>query len=684
MKGAYRAAVFACCSIAATALVVYSNTLHSPFVFDDIVYITGNELLRDLSNFTDLAGARYIAMLSFALNYAVSGTDPFGYHLVNISIHAVNGMLLWWLVVSIFRTPVMKGYPCVGGVGGLGTGRVAFLFALSAALIFTAHPVQTQSVTYITQRFASLATLFYLLSAALYLAARLRSIGEDGGEGVRRRLSSGLLLAASLISCLVAMKTKEISFTLPFVVALMDWAFFPAIAFRERFMRLVPFMAALLLIPVSLLVPVPVLSEGGGADPFGWAKTRDLSVVSPYLYFISELRVIVTYLRLLFVPVGQVLDYDMRPYESFFDIDVFASAIFLALLITASVALFIRSRRRRQPAPLLASFGVLWFFITLSVESSFVPINDLIFEHRLYLPMAGAAVAFVAAAVHVIGKVEKGRAGSGKGAGVFYRRATVVFLLITVLPLGIAAYERNKVWADDLTLWTDVVAKRPENPRGLFNLGLALFKRDRNDEARPYFEGHARVMAEVGVGAPKSHYYVALVHERMGRFGEAAAALRVSIEQDPDVAAPHSALGVYYMKAGRAGLAAEELRKAIAIDPSAAAHNSLGAALQMAGFFEEAALHVAEALRLDPALAEAHYNMANIHLGAGRTGEAVGEYKRAVELKPSLVEARYNLALIYMETGREAEARRELRAALEINPGYAPARRVLGRLVERR
>src|SRR3989337_4064091 len=156
----------------AAILAVYFQTLHYPFVFDDYYYIVDEARVKALSGFWPSSGTRYFGFLTFGLNYHFGGLDTFGYHIVNTAIHAANSLLIFALVLLVFRTPFMEEAQKLEKVRGVG-----FAVALSSALIFAVHPVNTQAVTYITQRFASLATLFYLLSITAYIRARLVDSG---------------------------------------------------------------------------------------------------------------------------------------------------------------------------------------------------------------------------------------------------------------------------------------------------------------------------------------------------------------------------------------------------------------------------------------------------------------------------------------------------------------------------
>jgi hypothetical protein len=231
--------------IALLGLLAYSNTFDVPFTFDDFENISENPIIKDFNHFIEPSTAggykkyaalksRYMGYLTFALNYRAHGLDVRGYHAVNLAIHIVNALLVYWLVVLTFRTPFMKDSQFRDYAGYI---------ALFSALLFVAHPVQTQAVTYIVQRLASLATLFYLLAIALYVKCRL-----CGALSSR----SAVLYALALISAVLAMKTKETAFTLPVMVALYEVLFFGGSP-RKRFLYVLPLVLTMLIIPLTLL-----------------------------------------------------------------------------------------------------------------------------------------------------------------------------------------------------------------------------------------------------------------------------------------------------------------------------------------------------------------------------------------------------------------------------------------------
>ena len=257
-----------------------------PRSFDDEIYIVNNEALLSLANFWPPTGSRYIGNLSFALNYRFHALDPRGYHLVNILIHIINSFLVYAFVRLLTKTTALEAIPRAS----------AEAIAILSSLVFAVHPVQTESVTYITQRYASLSALFYLASVVFYLKAR-----SGAGAGVRK-----LPYVASIILAVFAMRTKEISFTLPFAIMLFETTLFGKGGARARVKMIVPFAVTLLIIPLYFALHKAEAGMGI-SDSIVTLQKMELSGLSRYEYAITQFRVIVKYLRLLALPYGQNL-----------------------------------------------------------------------------------------------------------------------------------------------------------------------------------------------------------------------------------------------------------------------------------------------------------------------------------------------------------------------------------------
>jgi len=552
--------------LAVLATLIYSNTFSVPFVFDDLRNIVENPRIKDLKNFLDFSGSRYVGFLSFALNYYFGKLSPLGYHLVNLAIHIANGFLVYLFVLLLFRTPRMTDSDLK-----IQSPWIAF----ATALFFISHPIQTQAVTYIVQRFASLVTFFYLSAVICYLKWWLTPDGQNRGTG---------WYVMALLSTIVAMKTKEISFTIPIMIVLIETAFFSAFT-KKRWFSLVPFLFTLLIIPLSRI------DVAGGAEK-GFAQETTAIGRSDYLF--TQFRVILTYLRLLLLPMDQNLVYDYPIYHSLFDPSVLLSFLFLSILSGVSFYLTFTSS---SGSLRLSGFGMLWFFLSLSIESSLIPIRDVIFEHRLYLPSVGFFLAAVMGAVTGLPHLP---------SAMKRREAASSLFAILIFSFSLATYQRNGVWKNSLTLWEDVVSKAPGSFMGHNNLGNALSKEGKLDEAIEHF------------------------HE----------ALRI----EPPLWFAHNSLGATLMKQGKVDEGIKHFYKTIEIKRDyEIAHHNLGIALGMKGEFEEAIPHFLKAIEIKPDDENTHYYLGLAYANLERFDEARREFETALQIDPQFVQARQKL-----------------------------------------
>lgn len=612
-------------AVVLSTVLAYSNTFGASFQFDDIKTIVLNDRVRDLAALWPPSGSRFLGQLSFALNYRFGALDVFGFHVVNVAIHACNALLVFWLVSAILRTPALR----VAEAGRLVRSHLPF----AASVLFALHPVQTQAVTYVVQRFASLATLFFLLAVASYAQARL-SVDADRPARIRAACLYGMSIAASV----AALKTKEISFTLPLVIAGYEWLFF---RHRTRMVLAIPFFAvAVLAFPLDLVTHGRSVSDALSDPSRLAAETPDISRST---YLLTQSRVVLTYVRLVLLPVRQNLDYDFPLSHSSTEPGVVVAAVLLFALAGAAVFALRRAWSTERAIGVLFFFGVAWFFVTLSVESSLIPIRDVINEHRVYLPSVGAAVALGATLLHVVEYAHF-------RAPIAVQAAVAVSM--TGLPLGAATYARNSVWHDEVTLWSDVVTKSPNKARGHEALGLAYLSRGEIERAIDEFE--------VALGTNDRE---AIRRELTTRIGPARAR---------DVAR----IAALYESSGQLDDAIRAYREATCLDPSsAAAHVNLGTAYHARNRLEEAMAEYREAIRLEPGRAAAHIDLGAAHHAQGRLDEAIGEYRRAIQLDPSVAEAHENLATALEAKGDLRAAQNEHREAERLGRTNEPTRR---------
>ncbi len=553
--------------VVVVGLLAYSNAFHAGFVFDDPPHVVDAPSIGDPASYL-LGGAAYraepnraLAGLTFALNRRLLGPGPAGFHAVNVLIHLLNALLVHALVLLSFRAPRLRDSALAPW-----SRSVAFV----AALLFVAHPIQTQAVTYVVQRLASLATTFYLLAVVLY--ARWRLAGISKGTGGLRRAAG---LGSALLTAVLAMKTKEIAFTLPAAVALYEALFFEG-GWGKRVLALAPFVITLAIIPLGLV----------GLDrPLGEMLsdvaevTRVQTTQSRRDYATTEVVVVASYLRLLALPVGQNVDHDVPPHRSLLEPRVAVSLGVLLALAAAGAWPWVASRgswARREPDPAarLVSFGIAWFFLGLLVESSVIPIADVMFEHRVYLPSVGILVAVATG----LGLLARRYAPSRPAAAAAAVGAALA------LPLAVATWIRNEVWVDEVALWTDAAAKSPRKARPRNNLGVALGAAHREREALLQLQEAVRL----DPGYARAHDNLGVVLSALGRDGEAEAEHLRAMALAPRDPEPDYNLGCMRLEEGRYGEAAAWLERALALQPGhVRATVNLGAAWNGLGRFQD-------------------------------------------------------------------------------------------------
>jgi tetratricopeptide (TPR) repeat protein len=570
-----------CLLIIAIGILAYSNSFDSPFQWDEHDFLVQNPIIKNLRYFLEPSRAkdidpdyyiflktRYIGYLSFAINYKIHGFNVYGYHLFNLAIHLLNALLVYLFVFLTFNTPFLKTSSLK---------KNSNLIALFSALLFVSHPVQTEAVTYIFQRHASFVTVFYLSALVSYIQGRLCF------ENLKpSHFKSVFYFILSLLSTLFAMKTKENAFTLPIVILIYEFFFFTGRT-KTRALRLLPWLLCLLIVPYS--VPSSLV----------------ITEVSKEAYLFTQFRVILTYIRLLFVPIHQNLDYDYPIYHSFFVPQVVFPFLFHLAVLGVGVYLFYRSRLR-NPNLRISSFGIFWFFITLSVESTIIPLQMIICEYRVYLPSIGWAMAITTSLWIASDKLES-RFPELKGK-------VVLLLVLVVIFFSVLTFARNAVWRDEARMWRDVVSKSPNKARGHLNLGIALGKR--------------------------------------GRFEEAIREFETTLKLDPHQAKAHNGLGMIYNDQGRLDDAIREYQTALTINPKDAnVHMNLGMVYQRKHLLDDAAREFQAALLLNPYDASAHNNLGAILGLQGRLDEAIREFKIALEIDPDHIKAKKNLRKIY-------------------------------------
>lgn len=414
-----------------TGMIAYANSFSNPFTFDDNCAIRNSS---SIYHFLPLSlVSRFIVRLSFKLNDALSGPNVADYHAVNLLIHILAGLLFYGIVRRTLLLPSLSSR----------YGKVAPWIAVICSVIWVVHPLQTESVTYICQRYESMMGMFFLLSLYCFVRAK---------ESVHKRFWYDATLAA----CAVGMGTKEVMATAPVVMLLYDYVFVSG-SFRQLLKARWRVYAALFgTWGILVFLCLGSVSENMkiGSPLF--------SRMSPVAYLFTQFGVITHYLRLAVFPYPLCLDYAWRAAEGLWKIllpGIFIGALGIGMLW----ALY-----RRSPIGFLGTC----FFIILAPTSSIIPIADAAFEHRMYLPLASVGLICVTCTYHLLEHSFHLANVSTRGQ-MFCRIIIPVIITVTFLGLTI---DRNRDYRSELSMWRDVVRKRPNNLGAHNNLAVALFE----------------------------------------------------------------------------------------------------------------------------------------------------------------------------------------------------------------
>jgi protein O-mannosyl-transferase len=638
------------------ALLAYANSFSVPLIFDDWVTILKNPKLRQLWPIWDAltppedtgVGGRPVANLSFVLNYALTGESMAGFHAMNLAIHLGAGLLLFGL---IRRTLLRLAW---------GTAQCGWV-ALAAAAMWLLQPLQTQSVTYVSQRTESLMGLFYF--ATLYGFARAIETGAP------RRW-----IVLSVLSCVAGMATKEGMATAPVMVFLYDCVFGARSvgeAWRQRWRIHVGLAASWLLLAL--------LTRGLHGRGVGFGHG-----MSSLSYLLIEFRAIVRYFVLSIWPSPLVFDYG---------VDLNTGIVSEVVCVFAVVAFAATSAWAMFRWPTLGFLGA-WFLITLAPTSSVVPIAlQPISENRVYLPSAAVIVAAVVAACWCVGK---------RGLRLMIAAALVLTWLTAL---------RNRDYRSEIAIWTDTVAKRPTSSRAHSNLGQALQSAGRLAEAktqheialqiRPnYSEAHANLAALLGQlgdidGAVKhsvqavtidprnanAFYNLGVALSQKGDVAGAIAAYEASVRIRPISAEARGNLALLLLRSNRVADAIVHSEEALRINPNSIdGHFVLACGLMLTGRVPDAVPHFLHALRLQPNHIDAYQNLGVALQQLGKLPEAIASYEAALRLNPNLHDAHVNLGVALVQSGRTNDAVAHFNAALQLNPASPIARQQLEQL----
>jgi len=611
--------------------LIYSNSFQSEFQYDDKWLIVDNQGLRDFDEIKSISNwmnihYRMLSRLSFAANYQINNLDYRSYHLVNLIIHLFTGILIYLFTLQLLAVKIWPE-------------RVSdrHIIAFFTALIFVAHPIQTQAITYISQRMTSMAALFYIIAVYFYLRARILDFKN------RTVAKSWILILFAMLFGIMSVYVKQTVITFPLVFILIELIFIRNNKGKIN-IKIVGVIAALVFAGVILIL-------------LGDIDTRDShSLISRSDYFLTQLRVIPLYFQIIIFPYGQNIDHHFIVSGSFGLAETFG-LVFNLTIVGAGIFLYLRKY-------FALSFSIFWIYLTLFIESSIFPIKDVIAEHRMYLPMFGIGLFISHSVFLLLGKK---------------KLAIAIFILAALtISFGVLTYQRNKVWKTPLTLWADAVSKSPIKARPNNNLGHAYLSIGNTDSAIHYLQRAIEL---------KPNYVEALNNLgtalfNNGEYEEAIHFFHKALSYKSDYELAINNIGLAWIKLGEYKVAVDYIEKALKIDPrNPNILYNLGAAFEETEKLEIAKDYYLQALTINPFMAKSTYNLGNVYHKKGNMTEAIHYYEKTLKITPSHADALNNLGNMWNLAGEKEKATAYYKKAITVNPTHLKAQENLRKIL---
>ncbi|HEX9244347.1 MAG TPA: tetratricopeptide repeat protein [Anaeromyxobacter sp.] len=606
----------------------YLPSMDGEFQYDD-QEIAKTVWVRQAERFLDpsfWAMPRPLTSALYAVNHRMDGFRPRVWHVTSVLIHLAVVVLAWRFArrvlarAGVLAGPQVVAEPEAGKGKGRGKARRAVEAAARAfpewpalvvAALFALHPIQTEAVSYISQRSESLASAFVLGGLLALLAF------DEAQPGKRWRW-----LAAAIVLHVLGLSAKPMAAPMP-ALWLLAAAVLPLPAERghgwwPRVARRLPAAAPLLLL--SLAAAFTGVKQASGSGHAGF----DLGFVSPLQYFATQLRALPTYLRLVLVPYGLNADWLFPFSRSLLEPRVLVGLALLAALVAATFVAFARWGEAEGDGPTavrLATFGWL-FFLGMLAPTTLVPLRDPFVEHRLYLATLGIAFALSGVVLLAIRRLAPARGWIVAG----------VVGVVAAAGLGAATASRNQVWQSALNLWKDASEKSPGKPRIWVNLGTALHFAGRYDEAVKAYDRSVALGFDPTVPLELVVRNTALALVRLRRYDEARARLETYLARAPRDAGTIVILALVQVDTGLLDDAERSARNALALDPAQSRpYQILGQVQEKRGDLQGALDAFATANRIDPADPLPVFSMGRIEEKRGRVDEACRLYFRATD-----------------------------------------------------
>ena len=630
--------LFAFISLLIIILSIYSNTFDASWHFDDLSNIQNREAIQ-LSHFSwpeikktlfrqngPSQGKFYrpVVNFTFALNYYFGGLNVFGYHLANISVHIIASIFLFLFIYHTLNLPLLKPR----------YGPSSYFIALFATVFWAINPVQTQAITYIVQRMASMAAMFYIVSMYFYLKGRIS----------QNKSRKYFYFSMCFLAGILAVGSKENAVMLPVSIFIYDLFLVQGIT-KTSLKKNV----SVLLILISVCLLFTLMLKGPSffdlnkiLDPY--AKTRPFSLVERLL---TEPRIILFYLSLLFYPMPHRLSISHDIAISHNIIDPPTTVLAIGIILGILVASFFYARRR----PLIA-YCIIFFFLNHVIEGTVFGL-ELIFEHRNYLP---SMLLFIPLAVLLV-----------KGVQFYDHRKRmqvilIAFIILVLIGVGHGTFMRNFVWQTDVRLWADAKRKAPDLTRPRINLGIRYLSLGMQDEARAeFFQGLKGKISNNTTDKATVLYNIGRMYHLEGETEKAIDYYKRALAVHPGDAKTHNNFGMLLVEKGQLKEALLEFRKAILNDEhNSAIWRNFSLVLLKAGYLEKAVEFMDMGVQRWPHETSLLGAAGYCHRLSGSFGKAYLLFRQALKFESCDPKVHLYLAEIYFKRGMDDVAGKEI------------------------
>ncbi len=655
-------------------ILAYQPAWTAGFIWDDDDYVTHNPLLSapdGLSRiwFSTDSPSQYFPLTytTFRLQYSLWGLNSTGYHWFNILLHATNALLLWRLLHQLLRPTLSSTLYPLSSSGPSAFHPSPFTLHSSsflAAALFALHPINVESVAWITQLKNTQSLFFFLLSLLAWLAFLNASAASPSSvPSVSSCKKSSLLhsrpwllYALSLLSCALALFSKTTACTLPAALVLILWLRHEPIT-RARILQIVPFV----LFGVAMgLVSIwwERHHQGTHGETYAMPWIDRLLVATRASWF---------YLGKLLWPSNLTFNYPL------WKIDATNPLAYLPLLAGLALGFFLYRLRRLTGRSV--ETAAIFFIAMLSPLLGFIMLYTFkytfVADHYAYVAVIGPLTLIAVGLTKLRHRVS-----------TFSPLSSTLFRIIPaalLLTLAALTWRQSRIYENLETLWTTTIARNPDSYMGHNNLGAIYLGQGKTDAAIARFQRALEILPD----HPNAHGNLANAFLHQGRLDDALTHFRRAAELEPDVAKAHSDLAFGLLQKSLFDEAILHARYAITLDPRfAEPHNHLGLALLQQGDLAAAAEQFSAVLALQPDSADAHYRLAICLFQQGNVSAAVPHFERTAALQPNNPEVLNNLGWALLQSGRTADAIARFRAALALDPTFAPAQRNLALALE--